>query len=313
MQLPKQFYYKNNRLQQLRGFIYTVQMGSLSKAAAKMDLTQSAVTLQIQSLERDLKTKLFDRDGKRVVITEAGRRLYEASIPYVYGIDGLFLDFVTSANERGVNLVDIGASHVGVSHILPKYIKIFRGMGKDADFKVRNLSKDDGMLRLVDDEIDLFLYPFDLKEVGPEFEFMKIACYRPVLLLRKDHPLAEKPRVSIANLAKYNLLRLESRYIALSSFDEIVKEHDLKSSIEFEMANLGVLKRYVAADLGVAIVSNLLLENEMDDNLVVRDLNGYFDDLNYGILFKRGKVFNEATQLFMKLVENEVWGSDRST
>ena len=77
MQLPKQFYYKHNRLQQLKGFYYTVQAGSsISKAAAKMGLTQSTVSLQIQSLERDLNVKLFERTGKRMKITESGKILF---------------------------------------------------------------------------------------------------------------------------------------------------------------------------------------------------------------------------------------------
>ena len=62
MGLPKQFYYKKNRLQQLRGFCYAAQMGSMLKCANKMGLTQGAITLQIQSLERDLGIKLFERN-----------------------------------------------------------------------------------------------------------------------------------------------------------------------------------------------------------------------------------------------------------
>jgi DNA-binding transcriptional LysR family regulator len=66
MKLPKQFYYKINRLQQLKGLYHTVQTVSISKAAEKMRLTQSAVTLQIQSLERDLKIELFKRNKKEL-------------------------------------------------------------------------------------------------------------------------------------------------------------------------------------------------------------------------------------------------------
>jgi len=51
--ISKQFYYKKNRLQQLKGFYYTVRYGSPSKAAVKMNLVQSSLTMQIQSLERD--------------------------------------------------------------------------------------------------------------------------------------------------------------------------------------------------------------------------------------------------------------------
>ena len=74
--MTKQFYYKRNRIQQLKGFYYTVQTGSVSNAARKMGLSQSAITLQIQSLERDLKTKLFEREGKKITITKAGKLFF---------------------------------------------------------------------------------------------------------------------------------------------------------------------------------------------------------------------------------------------
>ena len=79
----KQFYYKRNRVSQLKGFHYTVQTGSISKAAKKMGLTQAAVTLQIQSLERDVGLKVFKREGQKMKLTEAGRTLYAQAIYYV--------------------------------------------------------------------------------------------------------------------------------------------------------------------------------------------------------------------------------------
>ncbi len=56
-------YYKQNRLQQLRGFCHAAQTGSISKAAEKLFLSQPSVSLQIQALERELKTTLFERRG----------------------------------------------------------------------------------------------------------------------------------------------------------------------------------------------------------------------------------------------------------
>ena len=61
--------YKQNRLHQLRGFCSAVETQSISKAASKMRLSQPTVTLQIQALERELHTKLFERYGPRIELT----------------------------------------------------------------------------------------------------------------------------------------------------------------------------------------------------------------------------------------------------
>ena len=70
-------YYKHNRLQQLRGFCYAVQAGSISKAAERMYLSQPSVSLQIQALERELNVTLFERRGPRIRLTPEGQVLYE--------------------------------------------------------------------------------------------------------------------------------------------------------------------------------------------------------------------------------------------
>ncbi len=66
------FRYKQNRLQQLKGFCAVVEAHSVSKAADRLSLTQPTVSLQVQSLERDLRTTLFERRGPKIELTFEG-------------------------------------------------------------------------------------------------------------------------------------------------------------------------------------------------------------------------------------------------
>ena len=66
------FYYKQNRLKQLRAFCFTAQFKSMSKAAEQMFLSQPSISLLIQSLEKDLEQKLFLRKGPRLELTAEG-------------------------------------------------------------------------------------------------------------------------------------------------------------------------------------------------------------------------------------------------
>ena len=81
--------YKGSRLPQLRSFCFAAQAGSVSKAAERMFLSQPTVSLQIQALERELKTALFERRGPRITLTPEGKTLYELALPLVEGIDAL--------------------------------------------------------------------------------------------------------------------------------------------------------------------------------------------------------------------------------
>src|SRR5919108_4200046 len=87
--------YKQNRLQQLRGFCYAARTKSISKAAEKMGLSQPSVSLQIMALERELGARLFDRRGPRIELTHDGHRLLELARPLVEGIDGLEASFAS--------------------------------------------------------------------------------------------------------------------------------------------------------------------------------------------------------------------------
>lgn len=305
MTLPKQFYYKINRLQQLKGFYYTVQTGSISKAAGKIGLTQSAVTRQIQSLERDLKAKLFKRNGKKVETTKEGKMLYFCTVPYIHGIDDLFETFLNSAEQQKLTNINLAANHVSISYILPKYIKKFKEMCPQVKFEIRNLAKDEAIKRLIDDKIDMFIYPIRQDEIPPELEFMPIVTYQPILLVKKDHLLAKKQNINLSDVKKYELVRIDPKFITLPAFEEIIKAHGLKTRIEFEMSDWEILKRYVSADVGVAIVSNIILEGEKNSDLIGRVLTNYFPEMVYGILFKKGKNFSGLSKDFFKMLQTE--------
>lgn len=305
MNLPKQFYYKRNRFQQLRGFCYTIQTGSMSKAAQKIGLSQSAITLQIQSLERDLGVKLFNRKNTKVEATEDGKKLYSYCISYIYQTDNLFENFLESLEEAKSQIVNIASNHVGISYILPKYIKKFKDTYHDVKFQIRNLSKSESISRILSNEIDFFIYPITPGETLKELEFIPIVKYQPILLIKNDHFLAQKSNVTLSDIAKFELVRIDPKLITLPAFEELLIAHNIKSNIEFEMSDWEILKKFVKAGIGVAMISNIILEGENDNELTQRVLTDYFPEMTYGIFVKKGKKLKGLTAKFFDLLIND--------
>ena len=285
----QQFYYKRNRIQQLKGFYYAVQTGSISGSAKKMGLSQAAITLQIQSLERDLDMKVFKRDGQKIKLTDAGKNLYAQAIYYIQGIDDMFESFIKFTKDKKLNVIDIATNHAGISYILPKYIKKLKESHSAVKFKIRNLSKSECIERLLTDEIDMFIYPMNSDEIPSEFEFFPIVKYQPILLTRKDHPLAKKKNIKLSDVAKYELVRIDQKLITLPAFEELLKAHKIRSTIEFEMSDWEILKKFVKAGIGIAMISNIVLEGDPESELVGKILTDYFPEMTYGILIKKGK------------------------
>jgi len=301
----KQFYYKKNRLQQLKGFYHTAQEGSITKAAKKMRLNQSTISLQIQTLERDLGVKLFERCKGRVNLSDEGKMFYKFATPYIQGIDGLYENFIQHIKEKKSNVIDIAANHAGISYILPNYIKKFRTINPQVKFKIRNLQKDDAINRLLNNEIDLFIYPMSHQDIPEELEFIPVVNYQPIVLTRKDHPLALKKNITLADVKKYELVRVDPKFITLPSFEELIKMHGLETYIEFEIADWEILKRFVEAGIGIAIISNICLEGEEKRNLMGRVLTNYFPEMTYGILTKKGKMMGGLLGDFINFMKME--------
>ncbi len=100
-------------------------------------------------------------------------------------------------------------------------------------------------------------------------------------------------------------MRIDPKLITLPGFEEIIKAHGLKSSFEFEMSDWEILKKFVKAGIGVAIISNIILEGEQESELVGRVLTNYFPEMVYGILVRKGSKPVGALKDFINLLTTE--------
>src|SRR5262249_32159171 len=114
------FRYKQNRLQQLRGFCAVVETGSVSKAAIRLNLTQPTVSLQVQSLERDLRAVLLERRGPKIEVTFEGELLYELARPLVEGLTALDQNFEDRRNNVEQGRLAIAAGEYTTYYVLPR-------------------------------------------------------------------------------------------------------------------------------------------------------------------------------------------------
>ncbi len=273
------------------------------EAARKMGLTPSTITLQIQSLERDLGIKLFERNLKKIKLTNEGQMFYSHAIFYVQGVDNLFENFTKLVVDKKTEVTISIGGNVSICYLLPKYIQHFETLHPEVKFQIRNLVKHDAINRLKNDQIDILFYSMTPKLLPSEFNFFPVVTYPPILLTNKSHPLAKKKRVTLDDIKKYKLLRLDPQFITVSNFDELAICHGLETKIEFEMANYEILKKFIKAGIGIALVSKICLEGEGDKEFVEKDMSNYFPNLTYGIMIKKGKIIHPLLQEFLNMLQ----------
>ena len=119
------FYYKGNRLKQLRAFCYTVKFGTLTRAAEALFLSQPSVSLQLAALEAELGAALIERRRRRVTLTHEGQVLYELARPLVEGLESLDEQFAVQARGSGRTTLDIACGNSTIQYLLPDMVTAF--------------------------------------------------------------------------------------------------------------------------------------------------------------------------------------------
>ncbi len=281
------FLYKKNRQQQIKGFYHAAQNLSISSAAKIMNLTQSTVTLQIQSLERDLGFPLFRRNTKPLSLTPEGKEFYQIACPLMHEFESVIGNFLNIKKEKEQKQIEIAVHHIAISYLMPKIVAEFKKNNPDTKIIIRNIAPEDAIKRLKEGKIDLAFYP-NLPN-HPEIKKIDVTSYDPILIINKKHPLAKKSINSLGNLKEFDLIRIDQNLITLPLFEEAVKAYEIKGSVEFENGNWEMLKSFVKENNFAAVVSTICL-NKFDQDLVVKNLAKFFPKMSYQLAVKSGEI-----------------------
>jgi DNA-binding transcriptional LysR family regulator len=297
----QQFYYKNNRVHQLKGFYYTAQEGTITKAAKRTGLTTATISLQIKTLERDIGCQLFLRKKDKMELTEDGEALYKLASPILQQFDSVFERFIENKTKFKDKVINIAIHHIAISYLLPKYLEIYEKNHEDVKIIIHNLPRKDAFERLQRDELDFLIYPINEKK--EEFNFQTIQTYDPLLIMHKDHPLTKIPEeaITLSEIAKYKLIRIESKQIILPMFEEAVKYYKIGSNITFENGDWQMLKHFVQNKIGIALISTICYNPIEDKNIVGKKLSKFFPGMEYCIVTKKNAFINDIVKDFISL------------
>jgi DNA-binding transcriptional LysR family regulator len=296
------FRYKQNRLQQLRGFCAVVEAKSVSKAAAKLRLTQPTVSLQVQALERELHTRLFDRRGPRIELTPEGELLFELARPLLEGLVEIDGDFEARRNKVEQGRLAIAAGESTIQYVLPTTVQKFARVHPGISMALNNVTGMDGLQQLRDRRVDFCVGP--LLDIPADLEFEPVVAFDPVLITASKHPLSKLPKVTLRQISKYPLI-LPPRHLSTWRQVELVfLQHQIPYEVRMEMGGWEVIKRYVELGLGISIVINVCLTGR--EKLEVIPVKRYFPQRIYGIVKLKGRPLSPQARHFIEMLRESV-------
>jgi DNA-binding transcriptional LysR family regulator len=294
------FYYTGNRHKQLRAFVSVVKLGSLTRAAEALYLSQPTISLQLQALERELGISLVERRRRRINLTDAGEALYELARPLVEGWETLDRDFQARVKGLRAGHLTIAAGTSTIQYLLPELVRRYRELFPAVQLQLANVTGKDGMALLRADDADFAVG--SMLDVPNDIAWAPVHHYDPMLIMPLDHPLAAKENVTLEDISPYGLILPPQRLSTYRLVDLVFQQRQVPYHVAIEVGGWDVIKEYVAMGMGISIVTGICITEADHQRLAVRNMKQFFPQRSYGVVMRKGKFLSPEARAFIDLI-----------
>lgn len=263
----------NINLELYKMFYFIAKEGSITNAANKLFISQSAVTQALKKLEDDLGGKLFIRNKKGVILTDEGEKLFnyiKESINTLDNAENLFSQYLNS--EIGKIRINVSSS-LG-SAIFPEILKDYTKAYPKVKLEIFNDKTSEAKRRLRDGEIDMLILEGNLKEYEKDMELIPLVNYEYCFFTSKEY-LAEIGEFIVDKLSEYNFILPGENTRRRKILNEKLSQVNLEISSNYSFNSAQLVKEYVKIGLGIGYMNEGIIKNELK--------NGTFIKLNLGI------------------------------
>ena len=290
---------KNATLRQLRVFESAARHLSLTRAAEELHLTPPAVSIQIRQLEGHAGTRLFERLGRGLRLTQAGEEVLvhardilghiRASEEAIAGLAAL---------ERG--LLDVAVINAG-DYFLPWLIAAFRGRHPGIRARLTVGNREELLARLADHEIDLAVMSH--APTDPAFAARPFAPHPHVIVAPPGHRLAVRRSVPLEAVAREPLISREPGSATRLAMDQAFAESGVVPRIEMEIASNETIKQAVAAGFGLGFLSGHAVQQELAlGRLAVVPVKGFPVMRQWYVVHRRDRALPRIAEAFERFV-----------
>lgn len=299
------FPYKSDRLKPLRAFCQTVRLGSVSRASEALYVSQPAITLQLQALERELGVGLFERSGRRLTPTREGQLLYELAQPLVESLDGLDGSFREKVRGLDAGELNIAANSSTILYLLPRIVEHFRAQHPDVRLTLHNAISADGTDLLRSDAVDLAVG--SMLDVPADLSYAPVYRFEPLLIAPPEHPLIKQRTLKLQDLSPYGLILPPKRLVTYRLVDLVFQQNRVPYTVALEVGGWEVIKQYVAMGMGISIITSICLTDADRGRLAARSLSAWFPARSYGVVVRKGKYLSPQARAFIELIQPDLF------
>ena len=216
------------------------------------------------------------------------------------GIESLPHEFAERCGKAVRGELTIAAGESTILYILPGVIREFQVLYPEVRFNVRNAIAPDALSMVQSNAVDI--------GVGSMLEPPDDVDYRPlytcgtVLITPPQHPLNDLGDITLEDISPHGLILAPPPQHAWHHVDLAFRRHGLAYHVLLEAGGWEVIKKFVAAGLGISMVSSVCLQG--GEGVVVRSLDAFFPKRSYGLMIRKGKRLSPAALRFIQLIDS---------
>jgi DNA-binding transcriptional LysR family regulator len=296
-------------LWQLRTFSAVAKNLHFTRAAEELNLSQPAVSHQIKLLETEIGEPLFLREKDGILLTKAGKTMYEHTVKILDIADEMRAEISDNDNSLSGKIV-LGVATRGLGNPFPIIYKKFKKIYHDIDITVQNEYKLETVVENVrNGSIDIGIVPQDMDVSG--LVVMPYGEYEILLVVGKDHHLAKKADVTIDDLQDLDWVTFEvGNKLRLSSRDYVAKVGIVPKTV-YETNDGSVIRTMIIHDNKISLLPEWGIFEELHDGKIVPiKIKDFQYKIQINLIWKASRRTKIMSAVLTYLLESKMEGID---
>ncbi len=284
----------------LAAFIEVARFESFSLAAEKLHLTQPAVSKRVQNLEETLTVNLFDRVGRKVQLTEAGRNLLPRAKQWLLDFEEI-RNSVTTLQGEVTGILKIGTSHHIGLHRLPPTLRTFSQAYPQVRLDIQFIDSEATYEAVLSGDLELGIVTLP-PVADPRLLTEKIWDDPLAFVAAKEHPLALQPTLKLADLTKHPAILPSMNTFTRQIAAELFQKANLELNVTMTTNYLETIKMMVSIGLGWSVLPASMAN---DDIVVLPLAEAKKMHRNLGVVYHPRRTLSRAASAMLAVLREQ--------
>ena len=287
------------QISQISAFLTIAELESFSLAAERLHITQPAVSKRIRQLEQNMNTVLFDRIGKRSILTPDGKAFLPHAERIFHEIK-TYKSSLSQQHDKPTGILSLATSHHIGLHRLPQVLRDFKIKYPQVDLELHFMDSEDACVAIANNELELAVVTLP-EQADDRLNLEPVWIDAMEIVLAPDHPLAQFERIDKNRLLDYPAILPSMGTFTRKIINGYFATGKDRMKIVLETNYLETIKVMVSANLGWSMLPVSMLDNA----LVGKRLEGLEIRRSLGIVTRKKRTLSPSSSAMVSMLRKE--------